>query len=124
MPLSVFSKPWLEYTFLIIGTLISSEAGNPRGLGQGVVNLVLLQMWLNLLCVPLLCMEVLLTVMPMEEFPGQLCVYFELMMALTAVNRHMGSVIVAVGRYGTISCLSCQSILLSLSTFRLAQAKN
>ena len=26
-------------------------------------------------------------------------------MALTAVNRHMGSVIVAVGRYATISCL-------------------
>ena len=51
-------------------------------------------------------MEFLLTVMPMEKFPGQLCVYFELMMALTAVNRHMGSVIVAVGRYVTISCLT------------------
>ena len=74
-----------------------SVVANPRG--QGVVSLVLLQLWINLLCVPLLCTELLLTAMPSKMFPGQLCVYFELMMAFAAVNRHMGSVIVAVGRY-------------------------
>ena len=80
-----------------------SVVANPRGQGQGVVSLVLLQLWLNLLCVPLLCTELLLTVIPSKMFPGQLCVYFEMMMALAAINRHMGSVIVAVGRYVSYS---------------------
>ena len=86
----------------------SSVAANPRGQGhgQGVVSLVLLQLWLNLLCVPLLCTELLLTIMPSKMFPGHLCVYFELMMALAAVNRHMGSVVVAVGRYVQIRCFT------------------
>ena len=87
----------LRYTFRI---RVATNAS-----GRGVLRLILLQQRLNLLSVPIICMELLILCYPSEKMPKLFCVSFEGMFGFMLVNRQLSSICIGLGRRVYNACL-------------------
>ena len=67
--------------------------------GRGVLRLLLIQHQINLLCIPTLCLELLILAYPLRYMPGLLCISLEILVHIVTTNRTVFNLAVASGRY-------------------------
>ena len=66
--------------------------------GRGVLRLLLRQQQINLLCIPALCLQVVLLTYPSTKMPPALCLSFDIAALLVCVNRIISIFTIALGR--------------------------
>ena len=66
--------------------------------GKGVLRLILQRQYLNMLCVPVLCIDLLILAWPSQEMPFLVCVFMECAVLCVWNNHYLGSLSIALGR--------------------------
>ena len=66
--------------------------------GRGVLRLLLIQQQINLICIPAICLQLLLFANPSINVPQVICLSIEIMHMIVTLNRVLGDTIVALGR--------------------------
>ena len=85
-----------KFTFEII-YIIFQVATNKSG--RGVLRLLLIQQQLNLICIPAICLQLMLFANPSIRVPQMICLSIEIMHVIVTVNRILSDNAVALGRY-------------------------
>lgn len=66
--------------------------------GRGVIRLILLHHYINLLCAPVICINLVILATPSREMPSVVCALFEYAIDFAMTSRYVGSLTIALGR--------------------------
>ena len=66
--------------------------------GRGVVRLILLHQYINLLCAPVICTNLVILATPSREIHPLFCAFFEYGLDFAMTSRYVGSLVIAFGR--------------------------
>ena len=61
-------------------------------------RLMRLHQRINVMSLPLICLQIAILSLPSQEMPSQLCFFFEWMMNFIWVNRNLSGLTIALGR--------------------------
>ena len=67
--------------------------------GRGVLRILLIQQQMNLLCIPALCLQLIVVAYPSTNMPNLVCLLLEMLFMLVSTNRAISDLAVALGRY-------------------------
>ena len=65
---------------------------------KGVLQLILQKQHLNMLCVPVICIDLLILAWPSQQMPFPVCVFLECAALCVWNNHFLGSLSIALGR--------------------------
>ena len=64
-----------------------------------MLRLLLIQQQINLLCIPAICLQLVMVADPSTDMPHLLCLTLEFLFTIVAANRAVSDLAVALGRY-------------------------
>ena len=82
---------------LIINMLWHLQVANNNS-GRGVLRIIRLHTWINLLCVPMICADLIILSSPSKKMPLYLCGALEWVITFMWVNSSFRGLMIALGR--------------------------
>ena len=82
---------------LMINMLWHLQVANNNS-GRGVLRLIRLHAWINLVCVPMICADLIILVSPSKKMPLYMCMFLEWVITFMWVNSSFRGLTIALGR--------------------------
>ena len=82
---------------LMINMLWHLQVANSNS-GRGVLRLIRLHAWINLVCVPMICADLIILVSPSKKMPLYMCMCLEWAITFMWVNSSFRGLTIALGR--------------------------
>ena len=82
---------------LMINMLWHLQVANNNS-GRGVLRLIRLHAWINLFCVPMICVDIIILASPSKKMPLYMCGCLEWVITFIWVNSSFRGLMIALGR--------------------------